>query len=806
MLKKILSVFLLLFAVMAIVACSTTKYTVSFDADGGTPAPTDQLISKGKKATRPINPTKDGYNIDGWYLDGEEFLFDERVIEEDITLKARWKIKSFKVTFNDYDGSTFGSPVNVDWGNDAVPPVTDPTREGYVFLKWDVDYTNVKKDLVVTAEYEAITRTITFDTVGGNTIDLVSYTYPERTVAPADPEKDDKTFAGWFTDANYTTAFSFGSELLENITIYAKWSDYFAIVFETNGGNSLNPISEAPDTDISSMAPTPVKEGHSFDGWYTNAGLTDKYTFGIMPERNLKLYAKWKINEYQVTFKDFDGQELKKQTVEWNKGATAPANPDNRPDFIFSHWDVSFDKITKDLVVTAVYAPDEPRFVEWYDLPSNAKYNGGKVEVVFWHRMGEANQTMVQGWIEEFEAIYPNITVVEEKAADDYDQLVDKAALAIPAGNQPDIIESYPDHVARYGKAALSLNNFVNNPNIGFSQEEIDDFLTGLWNEGSSYDKAGTIMSLPFTKSSEAFFYNKTYFDKHGYTLPERGYWTWNEIFAIAEDIKSREPHSIPFGYDSSDNMFITMSEQWNAPYTGYDENGVGEVLFNNDDSKTMVAYFKDKVDRGLMTTRGLSGAYTSDRMKLGEAAAAPSYMFVGSTGGTRYAIDGTKLSINQYQVGVAPVPVRDTDNRKQIQQGPNISLFRNTNQQKMIAAWLFAKFMLEPERTAAFGIQSGYAPVRHSAYETTVWNNYVSSIKAVPANHTEAVAKLIKESIELFRDNEDIFFTSAVFGRSSKARNEVGKLLNKIFAYEGANLDNFIKKEYEDAYYYVVN
>src|SRR5690554_1781384 len=107
MLKKILSVFLLLFAVMAIVACSTTKYTVSFDADGGTPAPTDQLISKGKKATRPINPTKEGYNIDGWYLDGEEFLFDERVIEEDITLKARWKIKSFKVTFNDYDGSTF---------------------------------------------------------------------------------------------------------------------------------------------------------------------------------------------------------------------------------------------------------------------------------------------------------------------------------------------------------------------------------------------------------------------------------------------------------------------------------------------------------------------------------------------------------------------------------------------------------------------------------------------------------------------------------------------------------------------------
>ncbi|MFA5693104.1 MAG: extracellular solute-binding protein [Acholeplasmataceae bacterium] len=443
------------------------------------------------------------------------------------------------------------------------------------------------------------------------------------------------------------------------------------------------------------------------------------------------------------------------------------------------------------------------KVVEWYELPEDADYDGSKVTIKFWHRMGGANQTIIQNWIEEFEALYPNITVDEEKAADDYDKLADKIALAIPGGNAPHIAESYPDHVMRYGRAALALNYFVDNPNIGYTDEEIKDFLSGLWAEGTSYDNAGSIMSLPFTKSSEALFYNKTYFDEHGYELPERGYWTWDEIFAIAEDIKEREPDSYPLGYDSSDNMFITMSEQWDAPYTGYDSNGLGAVLFNNNKSKEMVKYFKDKVDKELMITRALNaGAYTSDVMKTGNKL----YMFVGSTGGARYSIEGVKTEVFNagYRVGVAPVPVKDVNNRKQIQQGPNLSLFKKDNEQEMIASWLFVKFMLEAEKTAEFALQSGYAPVRHSAYETDIWTNYVKGVKENPTTPAQAGAKIIKEAIEMFRDNEDIFFTSAVFNLSSKARSEVGSLLNKIFAYKGSNLDKFIDDEYLDSFEFV--
>jgi len=104
------------------------------------------------------------------------------------------------------------------------------------------------------------------------------------------------------------------------------------------------------------------------------------------------------------------------------------------------------------------------KMVEWYELAEDADLDTTKeTTITFWHRMGAESQELIQTWITEFEEIYPNITVIEEKASTDYTSLADKIALAIPAGTAPDIAESYPDHIARFASAdaPLALNNFV---------------------------------------------------------------------------------------------------------------------------------------------------------------------------------------------------------------------------------------------------------------------------------------------------------------------------------------------------------
>ena len=74
------------------------------------------------------------------------------------------------------------------------------------------------------------------------------------------------------------------------------------IGFNTNGGTAVDPIvAEIGKTVTAPTAPTKLG-GFKFDGWYSDEGLTNAYTFSTMPEDNITLYAKWAVVTYTVTF------------------------------------------------------------------------------------------------------------------------------------------------------------------------------------------------------------------------------------------------------------------------------------------------------------------------------------------------------------------------------------------------------------------------------------------------------------------------------------------------------------------------
>ncbi|MBQ4167944.1 MAG: InlB B-repeat-containing protein, partial [Clostridia bacterium] len=74
---------------------------------------------------------------------------------------------------------------------------------------------------------------------------------------------------------------------------------------------------------------------------------------------NLVVTAQYQINTYTVTFKDWDGTVLKTQTVNYGGAATAPADP-TREGYTFIGWDVAFNNVTSNLVVTAQYEQNAP--------------------------------------------------------------------------------------------------------------------------------------------------------------------------------------------------------------------------------------------------------------------------------------------------------------------------------------------------------------------------------------------------------------------------------------------------------------
>ena len=63
-------------------------------------------------------------------------------------------------------------------------------------------------------------------------------------------------------------------------------------------------------------------------------------------------------NTHTVIFKDWDGTELKRETVADGASATAPSDP-SRSGYVFAGWDKSFSNITADTVITATYTVSE---------------------------------------------------------------------------------------------------------------------------------------------------------------------------------------------------------------------------------------------------------------------------------------------------------------------------------------------------------------------------------------------------------------------------------------------------------------
>lgn len=391
--------------------------------------------------------------------------------------------------------------------------------------------------------------------------------------------------------------------------------------------------------------------------------------------------------------------------------------------------------------------------------------------VTFWHTMGQANQDVLNAMIAEFNEVYPNIKI-EHSIQGGYDELRDKVSSAIPAGTTPTMAYCYPDHVADYMSAGAveELTKYVEDDVIGLGVADdpsgalgVDDFIQAYWDEGRGYSQEG-IYSLPFSKSTEVMFYNKTVFEQNSLEVPT----TWDEVITVSRALKALYPTTVPFGYDSDANWFITLCEQMGIPYTSVQEGN--NFLFNNDRAKALVGQMKQWYDEKLIVTQGTSAnnEYTSNQF-----VAQKLFMAIGSTGGTRYNFS------ENFEVGVAAVPqYEDPDthvvSQKVISQGPSVTIFKRASANQKTAAWLFYKWITNTTNSAVYSVLSGYNPVRTSSFASPI---YTTEREVVADTDSE----LIKQVADFVPTIEDWYYTSPAFKGSSTARAEVGGIIANV-------------------------
>lgn len=184
-------------------------------------------------------------------------------------------------------------------------------------------YAITTQDLTVVVSSEC---TVHFESNGGSKVDDQTVPYGEKVKRPEDPTREGYHLEGWYSDLDLQNKWDFDKDTVTgNMTLYAKWLEGSAPVksgdlggllwviiavaaviiialiillltrktvkFDSDGGTAVQSVKAFKGKKIAAPA-EPVKEGASFDGWFTDDGARWDFHKDTV-ENNMTLHARW---------------------------------------------------------------------------------------------------------------------------------------------------------------------------------------------------------------------------------------------------------------------------------------------------------------------------------------------------------------------------------------------------------------------------------------------------------------------------------------------------------------------------------
>ena len=363
----------------------------------------------------------------------------------------------------------------------------------------------------------------------------------------------------------------------------------------------------------------------------------------------------------------------------------------------------------------------------------------GQTEIVFWHAMGGGQGEALENLTKKFEEENPDIKVTlqgQGKYGDLNQILVN--SMQSPK-DLPTITQAYPDWMIQFKDADMvaDLTDYVKN-----DMDDYDDILPGVREE---LEKDGMIEALPFNKSTEVFWYNKTLYDELGLKEPT----SFEELKENAKKIY--EEKGIPgAGFDSLSNFYLTYLKNKGIEF---DEN----LDVASPESIEAVEYYLEGIKEGYFRIAGtdqhLSGPFANEQVG----------SFVGSNAGEVYV----KEALNdKFEYAAAPYPAEEA-----FQQGTNIYMFDKASDEEKQAAFKYMQFLASKDSQVEFAIATGYMPARKSAVEDETYKSSDSKIAPI-----------------LDKASEKLFSRPLAPG-SQQAYNDVASLLESILSNPDANV-----------------
>ena len=409
-------------------------------------------------------------------------------------------------------------------------------------------------------------------------------------------------------------------------------------------------------------------------------------------------------------------------------------------------------------------------------------------EISFWAK-NDTNKTQTEIYqkaIRDFEALYPNIRV-QLRLYTDYGKIYNDVITNISTGTTPNVCITYPDHIATYmtgTNSVVPLDNVIADAKYGLGGSELrfdgptrEEIIPQFLSECAI---GGTTYALPFMRSTEACYINKTMLESLGYEVPD--VLTWDFVWDVSEQAMKKNADGtfavngqkvmIPFIYKSTDNMMIQMLRQKGAPYSDAE----GNILIFNEETRAILKTVAEHAESRAFSTFKIS-SYPGNFFNAGQCLFA-----VDSTAGATWmGSDAPLLDISAdkvvpFETAVRAVPQFDPAHPQMISQGPSVCVFNKRDPQEVLASWLFTQYLLTNEVQIAYSETEGYLPVTSKAHESAEYRDYLSRT----GEDNERYYDVKIEASKLLLENTDKTFTTPVFNGSTSLRNAAGQLIEE--------------------------
>lgn len=331
-----------------------------------------------------------------------------------LTLKVYYDRNKYTVTFNPNGGYLDGDKNNTAETSatlyfDAVMPVHTANKEGCNEGTWTATNTDTGAaistipskvpayNITLTANYETIKTTVTFDANGGEvpvgSVMSKTLEYGDEITADgiAVPTKDGYNHIGWAFDAEAETPADLGTVGSEPVTVYAVWeAKKYDVFFDANGGSfpagakTENQVPYGEKITADGIT-SPTRTGHKFLGWSTDANAKTPGDLGTMSNNTKTVYAVWDLDEFTATFDPnggtYDSGAVTDKKVKFGKeitsdGISTPNAPAGKE---FAGWALSKNATQADASLGNMTEEGVTVYAVWKtkSYPATFDANGG---------------------------------------------------------------------------------------------------------------------------------------------------------------------------------------------------------------------------------------------------------------------------------------------------------------------------------------------------------------------------------------------------------------------------------------------